>query len=146
MASRGRSARQKGNSYERLIAQEWRDIGFSDCLTTRESSRRLDALGIDLVGTGDYAVQIKRFKNYVPVNTIEEICGEFGEECGFSKGEKVKIPLVHTSPELGNKIPIVITKADREEAMAIMRWSDLRSLIKRQNSAQKSPETRLSSG
>jgi hypothetical protein len=104
----GKRSRTKGHTFERQIAEEFREIGFPDAQTTRATSggnwQHSDE-GIDLAFTGDYFVQVKRFKTYRSVETINEI-----------------------DPALTNRI--LITKADRKPAMAVMRWDDLKELIR----------------
>lgn len=47
-SKRGVRNRRKGHNYERQLAKEFRDIGFSRCRTTRESSKLLDSCKVDL--------------------------------------------------------------------------------------------------
>ncbi len=53
------NARNKGNSYERKIAKEFKDIGYDKCVTSRLESKATDALKIDLCNTGIWSVQCK---------------------------------------------------------------------------------------
>ena len=103
--------RQKGHSFERQMAAEFRELGF-DCMTKR-AARGGDWTftddGTDLVGTKPFAVQCKRLANYVSVNAIEEI---------------VKY-------DLENEIPLLLTKANGKPTMAILPWSELKKLIRR---------------
>ena len=73
-AKLGNTNRRKGFSAERLYAQQFRELGYSFCKTTRESSRLLDRCKIDL----DFLpilVQIKagKQKNYNPSKILSEI-------------------------------------------------------------------------
>jgi hypothetical protein len=61
---KGKQIRQRGNSYERDIAQEFRELGWKDCVTSRAESRNQDAKKIDLVFTNPFSVQIKCKNNY----------------------------------------------------------------------------------
>ena len=45
----GNRNRDKGNNYERKIAQELRDLGFNDVVTSRYASKETDDNKIDLV-------------------------------------------------------------------------------------------------
>lgn len=54
------NARNKGHNYERRIAKELRDF-FPAVLTSRYASRETDDRGIDLVNTGDFAIQCKAY-------------------------------------------------------------------------------------
>ena len=80
-----------------------RKIGYKDCITSRAGNRKADSEGIDLINTGGFAIQCKCYKDYVPVRTIDEI--------------------------KSTKFPILVTQGDRKEAMAVMRWIDLLTLI-----------------
>lgn len=59
MAKRGRSARTKGHNFEREMAQLFRELGWSDCVTSRSESKNLDDLGIDLCYTDPFQIQCK---------------------------------------------------------------------------------------
>lgn len=101
-----KNSRLKGHNEERAKAKEWREIGYGDCITKREArggdwSTTDD--GIDLVNTGNYDVQIKSYKNYRPVNTIEEVNGE--------------------------GTPLVIMKANHKPTMAVLPWEALKELL-----------------
>lgn len=85
------------------MAQEFREIGYT------RAGRQLEvqswhAQGVDLEGTEPYAVQLKKHKSYVSINTIKEIQKE--------------------------GIPILITAADRQEPMAVIPWKDLKELLR----------------
>lgn len=70
MATKGKSARQKGHSYELAIAKEHAEIGFTDVFTSRSESKRLDDKGVDLTGL-PYWVQCKAVERLAP--SIHEI-------------------------------------------------------------------------
>lgn len=116
----GRLSRTKGHSFERQLAQDFREMGWDDCITTREAKggnwSESDG-GIDLRWTAPFLVQCKRRKDYVPVSTIEEV----------QYSVITAIDGIRCKPA---EIPLVITKADRKPAMAILRWEDLQLLIK----------------
>lgn len=57
------NARNAGHSYERILAQELREIGFDACVTSRSESRRRDDQGVDLCHTGPLNIQAKRWKS-----------------------------------------------------------------------------------
>lgn len=46
-----KNSKQRGNSYERRIAQELRDLGFQGVRTTREISKFLDDQKVDIIDT-----------------------------------------------------------------------------------------------
>ncbi len=106
------NSRQKGHAYERKIAVDFQEMGF-DAITKRAARGgdfSISDDGIDLVGTEPFAVQVKRYRDYVPVNTIEEIQDPDGP--------------------LGLAVPLLITKADHKPAMAVLPWNELQKLIK----------------
>lgn len=107
----GKLSRTKGHSFERLVSHQWQEMGWKDARTKRAArggdwSTTDD--GTDLVGTEPFAVQCKRYADYVPVNRIEEI---------------VKY---ENQPE----IPLLLTKADNKPTMAVLPWDELQKLIK----------------
>ena len=53
------NVREKGHAYERKIAKELRKRGYDKCRTSREESRYLDSLKVDLTNTGDFYIQCK---------------------------------------------------------------------------------------
>lgn len=93
--------RKKGHDFEREIAAEFREMGYEQAKRNLEYNE--GETGIDLVNTGMFDVQCKRRKNYCSVNTIKEI--------------------------KGYKMPLLITKANGDEAMAILRWEDLKKIV-----------------
>lgn len=103
-----KSQRRKGHDFEREIARDFQKIGFPDARRHLEYHSR-DANGVDLQGTGPYAVQVKRHKQYAPITAIEEIA---------------------TLGNIGLR-PLLITKADNKPTMAVLPWEDLKELIKK---------------
>jgi len=88
----GNHSRTKGFSFEREIANKFKEF-------YPEARRHLeyhssDANGVDLINTGDWQCQLKRYKQYAPISKIEEIQVE------------------------GNHL--LITKADRKPAILCM--------------------------
>lgn len=62
----GNRNRDKGNNYERKIAQELRDLGFNDVVTSRYASKETDDNKIDLVFQNkscDLNIQLKKTAN-----------------------------------------------------------------------------------
>jgi len=137
------NSRQKGHAWERKIAQEMREIGFSDCITKREArggdwSTTDD--GIDLINTGPFAIQCKRLKHYVPVNTIEEIKQkeEMHSSAFFPFGiDKKTGRMVQAKDSLPSNffdcIPLLLTKADHKPIMAVIPWEELKKLISKKD-------------
>ena len=54
----GNNNRRKGHNYERLIAKDFKDMGYPFCKTARNASTLLDACKIDIWGI-PYNVQAK---------------------------------------------------------------------------------------
>lgn len=102
----GKLSRTKGHSFEREIAKQLRDEGiFPDA--KRKLEYQIDeCVGVDLENTGSLQIQLKRYKKYVNPSVIEEII----------KQDK--------------KIPLLVTKADKKEAIACLYWSDFLKIIK----------------
>lgn len=55
----GKRNRTRGHSYERQIAKEFRDAGWSSACTTRYASRMKDDQKIDIFDTNPFNVQCK---------------------------------------------------------------------------------------
>jgi len=70
MASRGRSARIKGITFELEVMHKFMERGFVDCKTSRNESRTLDAMNVDLCGL-PINVQCKAVERLQP--SIHEI-------------------------------------------------------------------------
>jgi len=68
------NSRNKGHAYERKIAQELRDLGYSECKTSRYESRALDDEKVDLTHTDPFNVQLKAVENLGSAhNTLNEM-------------------------------------------------------------------------
>ena len=52
------NSKQKGNRYERELAEYLRELGY-DAVTSRAESKAMDDLGIDLVDSTDFYIQAK---------------------------------------------------------------------------------------
>lgn len=102
----GKLSRTKGHSFERKIANEFIQLGYPEARRHLEYQDG-EARGVDLNNTLPFLVQCKKHKEYKSINTIYEI-QDFN------------------SPGV---IPLLITAGDRKEPMAVLRWSDLKSLI-----------------
>lgn len=60
------NGKNKGNSYERKLAKEFRDYGFENCKTSRYESKMLDDLKVDLTNTGIFNIQAKNVERLSP--------------------------------------------------------------------------------
>lgn len=56
-------AREKGARFECSLADFFRSLGYSECVTSRSESKRLDDLGVDLCYTDPWQVQAKAVEN-----------------------------------------------------------------------------------
>lgn len=101
----GKLSRTKGHSYEREIANEFKEL-FPNARRQLEYNEQ-DCNGIDLQDTGDFKIQCKRFKNYAPINCIEE---------------------VKTTSKYD--IPMLVTKGDRKRSIACLYLDDLINILK----------------
>lgn len=96
----GKTSRNKGHKFERAVANKFVDAGYTKARRHLEYHED-DCHGVDLDNTGPFRVQCKAHKNYVSVNTISEIQD-------LKQGE----------------IPVLITKGDRLESMAVLPAKD----------------------
>jgi len=99
------NSRRKGHQFERDFANQFKVLGWPQAIRKLEyqASNALD--GIDLLNTYPFLVQAKCRKDYVPVNTINEVKEKKGQYA------------------------LLITKGKNKEAMAVMRWDDLKELL-----------------
>jgi hypothetical protein len=70
MATRGRSARVKGHTFERDIVQWFKDLGWDKAVTSRAESKNKDDQGIDLCYTDPFSVQAKAVENLGSLHKI----------------------------------------------------------------------------
>ncbi len=97
--------RSKGHGFEREIAKELQVI-FPNARRQLEYHAD-DAKGIDLQNTGPYLFQCKRYREYAPIDWIEEI------QSDFKNGE----------------VPILVTQANDKRAMAVLPFDDLLQML-----------------
>lgn len=99
------NARKKGHAYEREVARRFREAGFSDCVTSRLESKRLDDLGVDLCYTGPWLVQCKAVERLGCLHTI-----------------------LSAMPE--NGIPVVFHKKNRKGTIVALREEDFWEIVR----------------
>ena len=99
----GKSQRDKGQRGERKTVQELREAGFLEA--HRDINDVWAGRGVDLIGTEPFLIQVKNRKKYVPVNTIEQ--------------------MVWGWPH----IPIVVTRAARQDPVGVIYWKHLLDLM-----------------
>jgi hypothetical protein len=66
---KGNTNRTKGHNYERLLSNEFKDIGYENCTTSRYSSRLLDDCKVDL-NIPDFNIQAKNVRSGLIYGTI----------------------------------------------------------------------------
>jgi hypothetical protein len=66
----GAYSRRKGHAYERQIAAEFREMGWTEAATSRNTNRLADEQGIDLQHTAPFAVQCKCTAQHVQYSPI----------------------------------------------------------------------------
>jgi len=99
--------KQKGNAFERLIANEFKKI-FPKARRHLENQIEEAAHGVDLINVGRYLVQCKHYANYAPLNKIEE---------------------VKVDPLLGG-CPILVTRGNGKPILAALPLHELLDLIR----------------
>lgn len=97
-------ARKKGHDFERWIANEIGHV-FPEAKRHLEYQADEAMKGIDLVGTGAYAIQAKNLQNYVSIKTIREV-------------ERTK-----------ENRPVLITKGNKMEPVAVLFFSDFVKML-----------------
>jgi hypothetical protein len=116
----GKTNRNKGNSYERLVAKKFREVGFEFAKTSRQASRLLDDSKVDIAFV-PFLPQCK--KGYVKGLNYTSILQEMKEAIkkNFPPDDKV-----HTYP------PIIFHSKGRkeDEQLLIMQEKDFWELIK----------------
>lgn len=104
----GAMQRRKGHAFERWVGKKFRAI-FPDARRHLEFQKEEAAKGIDLVHLGRYRVQCKRLRKYASISAIFQV-----KLCPIEGG-----------------CPVLVTKGDRLEAMAVLPFQELLYLIKR---------------
>jgi len=100
----GKLSRNKGHSYEREIAQRFREL-YPDARRQLEYHED-DCNGIDIQGVGPFDIQCKRFKKYAPLSCIEEVLPK------------------------PDRIPVLITKGDRKDDIVCLYLNDFIEILK----------------
>lgn len=105
---RSRSARAKGHGFERYIANTLKHI-FPNARRLLENHKD-DAKGVDILHTGLYRFQCKKYRKYVNPSRIKEV------QCD----------------ELLGEVPVLITAGDNQRALAIIPYEELLRLLENQ--------------
>jgi len=107
------NVRRIGHNYERKIAKEFRDMGFTRSATTRATSRIMDDAKIDINGV-TYNIQCKAVKTGLNVFTVLE------------EMEKTIPKLV---PERRDYINLIFHKKEKDE-IVVLRKEDWYLIVK----------------
>lgn len=102
----GAMQRRKGHAFERWCGKQLRRI-FPDARRHLEFQKEEAAEGVDLVHTGRYRIQCKRGRRYASISAIFQV-----KICPIEGG-----------------CPVLITKGDGQEPMAVLPLSELLVLI-----------------
>lgn len=98
--------RTKGLAFERFIAGKLKSI-FPEVRRQLEFQVQ-DAKGTDLQGTDEFKVQCKKYADYVPVSTINEV----------------------QLRDWAGDVPVLVTAGTSKEPMVVMRLEDWLDLVK----------------
>ena len=105
--------KRKGFGFERDLARDFQDIGYANACRQLEQ-QEADCMGVDLANTGYYGIQAKRWQNHAPISCLGEVdCARQAERAGVE-----------------GVVPILISKPDRDEAVAVLPWKHLARLLK----------------
>jgi len=80
------SSRSKWHSYERQLAIEYRELWFTDCITSRAWNKQFDEFWVDLLNTWNYAIQSKSYKSFSAMDIFKAL---------DKIPKKLWIPIVH---------------------------------------------------
>ena len=103
------NGRNKGNSYERKLAKEFRDMGFDKCKTSRYESKMLDDMKVDLTHTGFFNVQAKAVEKLSP--TYHDILASMPKDTNYNT-------IFHKRNRKGEVV--VMTKEDFYEILEML--------------------------
>jgi hypothetical protein len=116
----GKYNRVKGHTFERDCVNELKAIGYGKAKTSRAASRLADDCKIDIVGVFPYAFQCKNMQTYASANELDKIDWEsYTEGTDGLEGKEM--------------IPVVLTKANGKQPLAILPWSRLLYLLSLEN-------------
>lgn len=122
----GRSERTKGHNFEREVARDFIKVGYPRACRQLEYQENT-AFGVDLDGTGVYLVQCKNRKQYVSVATSREI----------------RVEAYRKWKGIDEAVPLLITKAERQPVMAVLRWEHLLRLLKLERQAEDGNDSQI---
>lgn len=98
------NGRNKGNTYERTICKELRDLGF-EADTSRNESRKMDALKVDIISNTPYHIQCKAVERFGGYHDLIK-----------------QMPL--------DKTPVIFHKRNNKGTVVIMKKEDFYNILK----------------
>ena len=106
MATKGRSARIKGHTFERGIVNWFKQLGWEKAVTSRAESKSKDDQKIDLCFTDPFNVQCKAVEN---LGSIHKVLSEMPKDTNYN---------------------LVFHKRSRQGVIVAMTMEDFEELIK----------------
>lgn len=64
------NSKDKGTQYEQKIARELRELGFTECLTSRQASKLMDDKKVDFICTDPFYIQAKAQERGLVYHTV----------------------------------------------------------------------------
>ena len=126
------NVRKKGNNYETKIAREMRDLGFSNCITSRFGNKMLDYFKIDLLNTDPFRFQLKAWERSPHFhNIIKEM-----DKCDYIPIRKDAKPKRIIKKLAKGFYNLIMWKKNNEEELIVMKKADFYEIIKMLKSEQ----------
>ena len=102
------NSRKKGHDMERKIMHELRELGY-ECFTSRNESKRMDDLKVDLIDNTPFYFQIKSVERLSP---------------GYHD-------ILKSMPD--DKVRAVLHKVNNKGTVAVLSWDDFKRLLLKKN-------------
>ena len=103
----GKASRDRGHRFERRMAEEFRNIGYTDCITSRAGDKSMDEQGVDLLKTYPFNIQCKNYKQCV---NYPQIFSEMPDDTNYN---------------------VILSKVKRKGTYAILTLDDFLELIQK---------------
>lgn len=117
-----KNSRKKGNTYEVKLMNEYKELWYTDCKTSRNESKSTDDMWIDLCFTGMFNIQAKAYASFWG----NKILWEFKNMQKNTKGHRLEsnFNLVHL--KIDNKGELVaMPKEDWYEIVRMLKANDI---------------------
>ena len=103
------NSRNKGTSYERKLAKEWREFGFNT-KTSRYESKMLDDMKVDLTNTGIFNIQAKAVERLSPSyhDILDSMPKDNNYNCIFHKRNRKGEVVVMTKGDFYDIVQMLI--------------------------------------